>query len=108
MNITNLYACIGVPAEREDEYLTFNSMNFHKHIGYDLVGRFKKCGYKFIRWYDMVWMEKIIGQQKAKRTNIFDALGCAYIIYLQDHQRDMKNFGVILSADMICTSVKNE
>ena len=62
MNITNLYACIGVPAEREDEYLTFNSMNFHKHMGYDLVGRFKKCGYKFNRWYDMVWMEKIIGQ----------------------------------------------
>lgn len=62
MNITNLYACIGVPAEREDEYLTFNSMNFHKHMGYDPVGRFKKCGYKFNRWYDMVWMEKIIGQ----------------------------------------------
>jgi phosphinothricin acetyltransferase len=26
------------------------------------VGRFYKCGYKFGRWYDMVWMEKLIGE----------------------------------------------
>lgn len=59
-NITNLYACIGCP-EREDEYLTRNSMGFHAHMGYALVGEFHKCGYKFGRWYNMVWMEKIIG-----------------------------------------------
>ena len=57
--ITNLYACIGAP-EVEDEYLTNNSINFHEHMGYKLIGRFTKCGYKFGRWYDMVWMEKII------------------------------------------------
>lgn len=58
-NITNLYACIGVP-EREDEYLTNNSVQFHAHLGYRMVGEFKKCGYKFGRWYNMAWMEKII------------------------------------------------
>lgn len=59
-NITNLYACIGYP-EREDEYLTRNSAQFHEHLGYSLVGEFRRCGYKFGRWYNMVWMEKIIG-----------------------------------------------
>ena len=56
-NITNLYACIGYP-EVEDEYLTKNSVGYHEHLGYRFVGEFKKCGYKFNRWYNMVWMEK--------------------------------------------------
>lgn len=60
MGILNLYACIGYP-EQEDEYLTRNSADFHRHMGYELVGRFRRCGYKFDRWYDMIWMEKIIG-----------------------------------------------
>ena len=59
--ILNLYACIGYP-EVEDEYLTRNSVEFHSHQGFQIVGRFHKCGYKFNRWYDMVWMEKIIGE----------------------------------------------
>ncbi len=59
-NIINLNACIGCP-EIEDEYLTQNSIQFHAHMGYQMVGTFHKCGYKFGRWYNMVWMEKIIG-----------------------------------------------
>lgn len=61
MGILNLYACIGYPV-KEDEYLTTNSADFHRHLGYETVGRFHKCGYKFGRWYDMIWMEKIIGR----------------------------------------------
>lgn len=60
MGITNLYACIGYP-DIEDEYLTKNSAGFHEHMGYEIIGSFRKCGYKFKRWYSMVWMEKIIG-----------------------------------------------
>ena len=60
MGICNLYACIGYP-ETEDEYLTRNSAAFHSRMGFTEVGRFHKCGYKFGRWYDMVWMEKVIG-----------------------------------------------
>lgn len=60
MRILNLNACIGYP-EVEDEYLTKNSEGFHEHMGYTLVGRFHKCGFKFGRWYDMIWMEKMIG-----------------------------------------------
>lgn len=60
MNVINLYACIGYP-ETEDEYLTKNSAEFHKHMGYHLAGRFSRCGFKFGRWYDMIWMEKMLG-----------------------------------------------
>lgn len=58
--ILNLYACIAYP-QREDEYLTKDSVKFHEHLGYRPVGEFHQCGYKFNRWYDMVWMEKYIG-----------------------------------------------
>lgn len=60
-NILNLNACIAY-LEVEDEHLTKNSVGFHEHLGYRLVGEFYKCGYKFGRWYNMVWMEKHIGE----------------------------------------------
>ena len=63
MGILNMEACIGYP-EEDDEYLTKNSAQFHEHLGYRMVGEFKKCGYKFHRWYNMVWMEKIIGEHR--------------------------------------------
>ncbi|MCR5322773.1 MAG: GNAT family N-acetyltransferase [Lachnospiraceae bacterium] len=61
--IINLYACIADPIS-EDEYLTRNSEQFHQHMGYIKVGEFHKCGYKFERWYNMIWMEKIIGEYR--------------------------------------------
>ena len=61
MGILNLNACIGY-TEAGDEYLNNNSAQFHEHMGYRLVGQFHKCGYKFGRWYDMIWMEKMIGE----------------------------------------------
>ncbi len=61
MGILNLNACIGYP-ETEDAYLTRNSVEFHAHLGYQWVGQFHNCGYKFGRWYHMVWMEKMLGE----------------------------------------------
>ena len=58
-NIYNLCACIGCPIV-PDQYLTKNSIEFHAHLGYRMVGQFHKCGYKFGKWYDMVWMEKCL------------------------------------------------
>ena len=55
----NLDACITDP-EIEDEYVTKNSVQYHEHLGYHMVGKFYKSGYKFGRWYDMVWMENIL------------------------------------------------
>ena len=59
--ILNMYACIAVPCGEEDETLTRNSQQFHEHLGYRLVGEFYQCGYKGGRWYNMVWMEKMLG-----------------------------------------------
>lgn len=63
-HILNLNACIAY-ADKEDEYLTRDSVDFHDHLGYSMVGKFHRCGYKFGRWYDMVWMEKILGEHPA-------------------------------------------
>lgn len=63
MGVLNVYACIGY-LDVEDEYLNKNSAEFHAHLGYKMVGVFHHCGYKFNRWYDMVWMEKIIGEHR--------------------------------------------
>lgn len=57
--IINLYGCVGYPDD-EDAYLTMNSMDFHQHMGFTIAGRFTKCGYKFNRWYNMAYLEKII------------------------------------------------
>ncbi len=62
-NIVNLNACIAVP-DTEDEHLNFNSAQFHAHLGYQFVGKFHKCGYKFGNWYNLIWMEKAIGEHK--------------------------------------------
>lgn len=64
-NIINLYACIAVP-DSDDEFLTGNSVGFHKHMGYRPIGEFRKCGYKFGRWYNMVWMEKMLGDHSTE------------------------------------------
>ena len=60
MNILNLNAAIAY-LDVEDKYLTKNSIQFHDHLGYTVIGRFHNCGYKFGQWYDLVWMEKMLG-----------------------------------------------
>lgn len=62
MGVLNLYACIGVPADGEDEYLDLNSARFHARMGFAKCGEFRLCGRKFGRWYSMIWMEKLIGE----------------------------------------------
>ena len=67
--ILNVNACIAYPQE-EDPYLTKDSVLFHEKFGYSMVGKFHACGYKFNRWYDMVWMEKMIGEHLEKQPPI--------------------------------------
>ena len=64
MGILNLNACIA-STDVEDAYLTNGSEKFHRALGYQLVGKFHDSGYKFNRWYDMIWMEKILGEHGA-------------------------------------------
>lgn len=60
-NITNINACVAYAAE-EDERLTHASPLFHEKMGYHKVAHFTKCGYKFGKWYDILWLEKFIGE----------------------------------------------
>ena len=60
--IRNLNACIAW-IDEPDEYLTHGSPDFHARLGFVRVAHFHRCGLKFGRWYDMIWMEKLIGPQ---------------------------------------------
>ena len=68
----NAYACIAY-SEREDETLTLDSPRFHERMGYTRCGTFRQCGYKFGRWYDMIWMEKQLGDHPADPQPIQNA-----------------------------------
>lgn len=57
-NVQVLYACIAAPVSGNDPHLTRASIDFHTRRGYETVGTFHRCGYKFDTWYDIVWMEK--------------------------------------------------
>ena len=62
MGILNVNACIAYLKDgTADEHLTNDSFFFHKKLGYKLVGTFHDSGYKFGTWYDMIWMEKMLG-----------------------------------------------
>lgn len=62
-NILNANACIA-QIDGPDEHLTNASIYFHEKEGYRMAGKFHSCGYKFNRWYNMVWMEKMLGDHK--------------------------------------------
>lgn len=53
-NILNVNACIAYPHPE--------SIAFHQALGYHMAAHFTKCGYKLGKWYDMVWMEKHLGE----------------------------------------------
>lgn len=67
--ISNLYACIA-DTDEENPYLTKDSILFHQRVGYCQVGKCTQCGYKFHRWYDIVWMEKHIQSHTVPPENI--------------------------------------
>lgn len=58
-NIINLNACI---TYQSLPYVSEVSEAFHAKLGYNKVAHFTKCGYKFDRWFDVIWMEKFINE----------------------------------------------
>ncbi|MBP3197349.1 MAG: N-acetyltransferase [Butyrivibrio sp.] len=63
MGILNVNACIAYLKEGDvDKHLTNDSFYFHEKKGYKLVGTFHDSGFKFGKWYDMIWMEKMLGE----------------------------------------------
>lgn len=62
-NYLNINACIACAGkDKNDPYITDASIRFHEKMGYRLVGEFYECGFKYNRWYNMVWMEKMLGE----------------------------------------------
>ncbi len=57
--IVNLLAAIAY-IDNEDEHLTNDSVLFHGKSGYTEVAHMIKVGKKFDRWYDIIWMQKVI------------------------------------------------
>lgn len=64
-NITNLYACITY-SDTEDAMHNNDSIRFHEREGFVKTAHFHNCGYKFSRWWDMVWLEKFIAPHRAE------------------------------------------
>ena len=64
MGILNMNACIACPVQ-EGRYLNDDSIRFHDNMGFTEVGHFHNSGYKFGQWFDMIWMEKMIGEHNA-------------------------------------------
>lgn len=62
-NVLTLYACIAVPLGESDPYVTFDSVKFHEKMGFRHLASFPASGYKFDRWYTVVWMEKDLGEK---------------------------------------------
>lgn len=65
--LVKVTACITYP---RDEYSNFGSMQFHERMGYRLAGRLTCSGYKLGRWYDTIYMEKMIGEPKEEMCAI--------------------------------------
>lgn len=63
-NVLRLYACITATERERDAHLTDASIRFHEKEGYRTAGRFTRCGRKFGKWYDVVWMEKETGAEE--------------------------------------------
>ena len=61
MGILNMNACIALP-KKTSTHLPDGSIHFHHHLGFTDVGVFHDSGCKFGEWYDMIWMEKMIGE----------------------------------------------
>ena len=65
MGVCNVYAQIADTPADDDPHLTHASILFHEALGYREVGRFRSCGHKFGRWYDIVVMEKVIAEHRS-------------------------------------------
>lgn len=63
-NICTLEACVA-SADRQDQHLTDSSVRFHNRMGFEVVGKMTDCGYKFGKWYHLLWMEKHIMRREA-------------------------------------------
>ena len=51
-NVIHLYSCV--------TGTNIHSIAMHERMGYEIIGRFRKTGFKKGKWLDMLWLEKEI------------------------------------------------
>lgn len=69
LTIVKAIALITAPPTVEERKI-YPSMHFHEKMGYHMIGRIEKSGYKFNRWYDTMLMDKMIGEPKEDMEEI--------------------------------------
>ena len=57
-HVRTMYACVTHTDRTDDPNLTDASEHFHEAMGFTVCGHMKRCGFKFGRWYDILWLEK--------------------------------------------------
>ncbi len=57
--VVNAFAWVSFP-EVEDEYCTYNSFNFHTHVGFEPSCMITKVHNKFGRWYGLAMLQKTL------------------------------------------------
>ncbi len=67
--VVNVYVLVAEP-EKEDQYLTFDSLKFHQKMGYSIAGTQHYSGYKFGTWYHMTTLEKFLGEHNTRMDAI--------------------------------------
>ena len=46
------------------------SLDFHRKLGYIRAAEFENCGYKFGRWYHVLWMKKQLSERSHSPSDI--------------------------------------
>lgn len=64
LNYVNIFACITLPNE--------GSIALHKTFGFEEVGKFQHVGYKHNMWHSVLWMQKVIPQNKENPKSILN------------------------------------
>jgi phosphinothricin acetyltransferase len=65
-NVQNVYGCVTSP--------NIKSEGLHSRFGFEKVGTYRKTGYKFGSWLDVMWFEKNIGEHE-KDPEPFTGIG---------------------------------
>ena len=63
----NVYAGITQPNEASNK--------LHERMGFEVVGTYRKIGYKLDKWHDVLWMVKVLGKQQGAPPEIGDYRG---------------------------------
>jgi len=60
--ILNMVVSITDPADKDNACSTNASISFHTCMGFSHIGTMTRCGYKFGKWHNVVYMEKLLGK----------------------------------------------